>query len=136
MEIQSRSVSKKPVKVIMAPMTAAFIDIQKAGVFNEKIRLTPFGFMDESTSILKKVGPAGAAVLATHKIKTVRDLVETGNRALIGLEPRIAKAAYAAKNVIIAAFQKYGVEIKERDAGMVTTMAVAMDPATGISYNT
>ena len=137
MEIQSRSVSTKPRPVIAAPILVAFLECKKAGLFDAQASVNGVTFLGASTSALNGIGAGGAAVLAARNIRSIRDLVELQDELLVGIEPRVAKIAYAAKLKITAALEKNGIAIERRFEGVQsTTLAFAIDPVTGISYST
>ncbi len=137
MEIQSRSVIKMPRPVIVAPIFLAFAECKKAGLFDKNATLSAYNFLEQSTACLKGVGPGGAAELGGRGIKSLRDLVELQDELLVGLQPGVAKAAYAAKLKLTAALEKNGIAIVRRFEGGVpsVTLAIVTDPVTGISYS-
>ena len=136
MIVQRTLASEKPA-VIASPMLVSFLELKQAGIFDaQRIKsVSAVNFLEQSVSVLKGVAPGACALLESRQIRTLRDLVELPADVLIGLETSVAKTAYAARTKMMQVFDKYGVQIEPRQGLGNTTMAVAFDPATGISYN-
>lgn len=135
--IVQRTVASKSPAVIASPMLVSFLELKKAGIFDAKRiqSVSAVNFLEQSVSVLKGIAPGACALLESRQVRTLRDLVELPADVLVGLETSVAKTAYAARSKMMQVFAKYGVTIEHRQGLGNTTMAVMIDPATGISYN-
>ncbi len=138
LNIQSRRVSEKS-RVIVSPMLVAVAEMKKAGIFdaNRIASVSAINVLEQPVSVLKGIGPGGAQALASLQIVSLLDLVKNHPTTLVGLEPNVARVANAARNVMVRALERNGISVEVRpNPGMGhTTLAVFVDPVTGISYS-
>ena len=137
MFVQSTRVSEKS-RVIASPILVAVMEMKKAGIFdaNAIAGISAINFLEQSVSVLKGIGPGGAKALEGRGFYTLNDLIKNSDRGLVGLVPRVAVTANEARKVMIKALERNGISVEVRPSVGITTMAIAVDPVTGITYNT